>query len=150
MKYPRYPVYRESGVQWLGEIPAHWEVKRLKYLADCFGGGTPDKSKDQYWTGNIPWVSPKDMSVSAIHDSEDHISEEGLRESATRLIPTNSVLVVVRSGILRHTIPVAINKVPVSLNQDLKALVSKEILQSRYLAYFIVGLNKALLVDCNS
>lgn len=145
MNLPRYSAYKPSGVPWLGEIPAHWEVKRLKYLANCYGGGTPSKGNAEYWNGDIPWVSPKDMACQFITDSEDHITEEAIQESATKIIEQGAVLVVVRSGILRHTIPVAINKVRVALNQDLKALVPQKMLRGEFLKYYIQGLNGSLL-----
>ena len=136
---------RDSGVDWLGEIPAHWEVKRLKFSVRMFGGGTPAKDDPEYWSGDIPWVSPKDMGPHFIDDAEDHITEVAIRESATRLVPPGSVLVVVRSGILKHTIPVGITTVDVALNQDLKALLPSGELEARYLAYFIQGFQPALL-----
>ena len=145
MKFPSYERYRKSGVEWLGDIPEHWELKRLKFLVNCFGGGTPSKANGEYWTGDIPWVSPKDMSGQVVTDTVDHITEDAVQESATKLIESGAVLVVVRSGILRHTIPVAINIPRVALNQDMKALVPRSHLRSDFLKYFIQGLNKSLL-----
>lgn len=85
-------------------LPEAWEIKKLRYLTTVVGGGTPDKSKPEFWGGNIPWVSPKDMKKSEISDTEDHITAEGLQSSATKLVDPYTVLVVVRSGILRHSI----------------------------------------------
>ena len=80
------------------------------------GGGTPAKGQQEYFTGTIPWVTPKDMKSSTISDSIDHITEEAIAHSSTNLVPENSVLMVIRSGILKHTLPVAINRVPVTIN----------------------------------
>ena len=91
-----------------------------------FGGGTPLKSHPEYFTGSIPWVSPKDMKSLVINDSIDHITEEAIAHSTTNLVPTNSVLMVIRSGILKHTLPVAVNSLPVTINQDMKAFVPNE------------------------
>jgi len=121
-----YAEYKDSGVAWLGEVPAHWEVKPLKYLVSFSGGGTPSRENLDYWDGNIPWVSPKDMKQERVTDAEEHITEFAIKESSTSLQKVGQVLIVVRSGILKHTIPVAINDVPVSLNQDMKALDFKE------------------------
>ncbi len=145
MRRPAYPKYKDSGVQWLGEVPEHWEVKKLKNLFRCFGGGTPSKSNAAFWEGDIPWVSPKDMHEKTISDTEDHISESAIVESATQIVPTGSTLIVVRSGILKHTLPVATNVIPVALNQDMKALVSNGAMKNVYLTYFIQGHNKSLL-----
>ena len=101
-------------------------VKELGSICKVLGGGTPSKKQPAYWVGDIPWVSPKDMSTDEIHDSEDHISERAINESTTNLIPVGSILVVTRSGILKHTLPVATNSVPVTINQDIKAFVPSD------------------------
>jgi type I restriction enzyme S subunit len=94
-------------------------------LVTIYGGGTPTRSNPDYYGGNIPWVTPKDMKSWEISDSQITITQQGLEESATRLIPTSSVLLVIRSGVLKHSLPVAISRRPVAINQDMKALVSK-------------------------
>lgn len=113
---------KDSGVEWLGQVPEGWEVMPLKSLARMSGGGTPTKDRLEFWDGDIPWVSPKDMKVARVSSSEDNITPLGLASSATSMVPAGSLLVVFRSGILRHTLPVAINDVPVTLNQDMKAV----------------------------
>jgi type I restriction enzyme S subunit len=87
------------------------------------------------------------MKFFQIFETQDHITSAAIRSSACILIPVDSVLTVVRSGILQHTIPVAINKVPVCLNQDMKALLPEEGIVSKYLAYLIQGLQEHLLDD---
>ena len=139
-----YASYKQSGVPWLGAIPSDWRVEKLKFFAKFVSGGTPSKDEPMYWGGDIPWVSPKDMKQALIRDTEDSITSEGLRSSPCTLIPPNSVLTVVRSGILQHTIPVAINTVPVTLNQDMRALIPDRRVDSRYLAYQIEGCQKEL------
>jgi len=118
-RFKPYPTYKDSGVEWLGEIPAGWSLKRLKRVVRFQGGGTPTKNNIEYWRGNIPWVSPKDMKVSMVLDTEDKITAEAICESATKLVPAGSVLIVVRSGILVHSIPVALAGREVTLNPDL-------------------------------
>lgn len=138
-------VMKDSGVSWLGGIPAHWDAKRLKFVVSTFGGGTPNTGKPEYWNGDIPWVSPKDMKCDFIETTEDYLTEIGVAESATKIVPVDSVLIVVRSGILRHTIPVARNTVEVALNQDMKALVASERLRPGFIHWFISGLQGGLL-----
>jgi type I restriction enzyme, S subunit len=138
---------KDSGVEWLGKVPQHWEVRKLKFIASFAGGGTPSKENPDYWTGNIPWISPKDMKFPIIVDTEEHITKEAIYDSTTRVIQPWAVLIVVRSGILRHTIPVALNAVPAAINQDLKAVIPKNFLSSRYLAYLINGHQKILLME---
>lgn len=139
------PKMKSSGIEWLGDVPKHWRHKRLKYVCRFVGGGTPDTDRPEFWNGDIPWVSPKDMKSFEIVDTADHITELGLRASATQLISPGTVLLVVRSGILRHSIPVAMNRVPVTLNQDMRALVTSTEIVPRYLARFIEGNQQELL-----
>jgi len=118
---------------------------KLKYLCRIIGGGTPSKARADFWAGDIPWVSPKDMKAFRISGAQDHITPAAVADSATQIVPTSSVLVVVRSGILQHSIPIAINQVPVALNQDMKALIPSAVLMPDFLAYFIAGSQERLL-----
>ena len=141
-----YPAYKDTEVEWLGEVPEHWEVHRLKYTVLFTGGGTPSKANASFWSGHIPWVSPKDMTRDRLHDTADHISNEAVTASATSIVEPGAVLMVVRSGILRRTIPVAINIVPMALNQDMKALRPRHgNIKSEYLQLLIQGNQTALL-----
>ena len=110
-----------------------------------FGGGTPSKSHPEYFAGSIPWVSPKDMKSSVINDSIDHITEEAIAHSTTNLVPANSVLMVIRSGILKHSLPVAINSLPVTINQDMKAFVPNETVKTAFLMHFFKAIENDVL-----
>lgn len=94
----------------------------LGNLVRSQGGGTPSKRNPDYWNGDIPWVSPKDMKRDFIGDAEDHISDAALAETNSRLVPVNSILVVVRGMILARHVPLAVSVAPVAINQDMKAL----------------------------
>src|SRR5690606_541330 len=96
----------------------------------------------------IPWVSPKDMKIERITGTEEYITEEALRTSAAELVSAGALLLVVRSGILRHTIPAAINEIPVTLNQDMKAVrPASDICSSDFLLRWVQGLNALLLLQ---
>jgi type I restriction enzyme S subunit len=136
---------KPSGIDWLGDVPEHWEVVPLKFLAKFAGGGTPAKENLDFWAGDIPWVSPKDMKSELIEDTEDHITSEALAASATSMVPAGTVLMVVRSGILKHTIPVAISVKAVSLNQDMKAMLFGRRMEPSYFALLVRGNQNALL-----
>ncbi|WP_167146461.1 restriction endonuclease subunit S [Pseudomonas sp. OTU750018] len=147
MSFPRYPEYKDSGVEWLGKVPGHWHISKLKHFTHFVGGGTPSRDKLEFWNGDIPWVSPKDMKSERITGAEECITEEGLLSSSSSLIAKDRVLMVVRSGILKHTIPVAINDVPVALNQDMKALkFAREKCLSSFFWRWVQGLNDRLLL----
>jgi type I restriction enzyme S subunit len=136
---------RDSGLELIGKIPAHWEVKPLKRLVTFTGGGTPNKNTLAFWNGEIPWVSPKDMKYEEISRSQDTITELGLRKSSAKLILANSILVVVRGMILARTFPVGINTVPVTINQDMKALTPRAEVDPAYLMYLLAGMGSHVL-----
>ena len=141
---PNAPL-RDSGIPWLGKIPAHWESSPLRFLTTSMGGATPDKANSDYWSGTIPWVSPKDMKRDQISDAEDHVTEDAVTDSALHMIPANSVLVVVRGMILAHSFPVAITTEPVTINQDMKAIQCGPLLNPHFLQAVFQGLASALV-----
>jgi type I restriction enzyme M protein len=108
------------------EVEEGWEWVELGEVATQYSGGTPSKQNPEFWEGSIPWVSPKDMKVDFLTDTEDHISEDAIRSSATKLAEANTILVVVRSGILQHSLPVAITTKRMCFNQDIIAIKSDE------------------------
>lgn len=118
----------------------------LASLCDGISGGTPSTYNAAFWDGSIPWVSPKDMKAGELFDSEDHISQLAVEETVP-LVPANSVLVVVRSGILQRTVPIAVNRVPVSINQDIRAFVPRDSqqLSSDFLAVYLEAQRQAML-----
>ena len=123
-----------------------WRIVLITEVChSIFGGGTPPKSHPEYFTGAIPWVSPKDMKSSVISDSIDHITDEAITHSTTNLVPANSVLMVIRSGILKHTLPVAINSIPVTINQDMKAFVPNEAVKTTFLMHYFKAIEKDVL-----
>lgn len=126
-----------------------WEEKKLEEVVDFRGGGTPSKSVKKYWNGDIPWVSPKDVKTKEIFGSIDHVSQEAILNSATNLLPENSILIVVRSGVLAHTIPIAITRNKVTINQDLKALILKSLIDADYLYYACLANEAKLLNQVN-
>ncbi|WP_290653476.1 restriction endonuclease subunit S [Idiomarina sp.] len=134
---------KKSDVAWLGEIPRHWETKRLRFLMTMSGGLTPRTSEPRYWGGDIPWVSPKDMKSERLSSSIDTLTEDALNETTLRLYPPGKVLIVVRGMILAHTFPVAVNEVPVTVNQDMKVLETT--MNPEYLAVLLRGIQSLVL-----
>jgi len=104
------------------ELPTGWAWMRMSDLGDFCGGKTPSTQRSTYWDGEIPWITPKDMKKPLLSDSEDKVTQAAV-DDGLALIPPQSVLIVVRSGILRRTVPTALNAVETTINQDLKALV---------------------------
>jgi type I restriction enzyme S subunit len=141
---PKAPL-KPSGLDWLGDIPKHWTVIKLGYLVTLQGGSTPRTSKDEYWSGNIPWASPKDIKQPVLSDTIDHVSELALSETGLSLIDHPVLLLVVRGMILAKNIPTSLTAVPMTVNQDMKALRphAKHILPE-YLKLVFDGLQEPL------
>lgn len=115
---------RESG----------WNTVKLKDICDFIGGGTPSKQVENFWCGNIPWISSSDLIESSIWEINitRHITAEAVAKSATHICPRNTVLVVSRVGVGK----VAIAPFEVCTSQDFTNLVSKKH-DARFLAYCI-------------
>jgi type I restriction enzyme, S subunit len=111
-----------------------WEQRPLGRCARFLSGGTPNKSRAEFWDGDIPWVSSGEMTEARIYDARLHISPEGA-EDGSRLVPTNTVLVVVRGMSLAKEFRVAITKREIAFNQDLKALACEPDVDSEFLFY---------------
>lgn len=130
---------KDSGVACLGEVPAHWGVSPLKFLVSFSSGGTPSKDNRSYWDGDVPWASAKDLKVEILSDTADHITQHALEAGAASLLPTDTVLVVVRGMILARTFPVTQIAVPMAINQDLKGLVPNSMMNARFLVWLLRG-----------
>ena len=111
---------------------AKWQQRQLGDCLTLRSGGTPSKARNDYWGGDIPWVSCKDMKVGRIHDAEDHLTPLGA-ENGTRLVPENTILFVVRGMILARDFPIAMTKRTVAFNQDLKAAEPADFIDNEFL-----------------
>ncbi|HOX00966.1 MAG TPA: restriction endonuclease subunit S [Candidatus Paceibacterota bacterium] len=107
-------------------------------------GGTPDRSNHAFWSGRIPWVSPKDMKVDVLMDAEEHISEEAL-EQRSKLVEAGTIFIVVRGMILAHTFPVAVTGRPMAFNQDMKALRVSGDFDTKYVFHWLRHRARAIL-----
>lgn len=125
----------------------NWDTDAVENLcAEIYGGGTPSKAHPEYYEGgDIPWVSSKDMKTDVLYDSQIRINQLGVENSTAKMVPINSVIMVIRSGILKHTLPVAINAVPITVNQDLKVFIPNERVLPLFLMYLFKMLEKDIL-----
>lgn len=127
----------------------HWVPVRLGDIGTWFGGGTPSKSRAEYWQGGtIPWISPKDMGPMVLTGTQDHVTEAAVRGSSTRMIPAGSVAIVVRSGILERTVPIAIVPFAATLNQDMKAVAPVSDVDPRWVAWGMRAAEQRILAEC--
>ncbi|OCH40715.1 restriction endonuclease subunit S [Aliivibrio fischeri] len=112
-----------------------WPIEKLGSLVSIKGGGTPSKKVEEYWNGNIPWASVKDLKSRILLRTEDSITQLGVDKSATNVIPKNTIIIPTRMALGK----VAIAGVDLAINQDLKALFinNESILDKEFLARFL-------------
>lgn len=149
----------------IGNIPSDWNVKKVKDYTDIVTGGTPSTQNGRFWGGNIRWMNSGELNKKNIYDVEKRITEEGLINSSTSLIPLNCVLVgLAGQGKTRGT--VAINFVPLCTNQSIAAILPNKTFDSKFVYHNLDnrylelrslstgeggrgGLNKNILLNVN-
>ena len=120
-----------------------WRTVPMKSEVKLLSGGTPKKSEDRYWDGTIPWVSSGEMVQRRISDTELHVTDEGVT-NGTKLVPANTVLVVVRGMSLAKEFRVSLTLRPVTFNQDLKALKPSAKIDPGFLFYYLQSQRHAI------
>jgi type I restriction enzyme, S subunit len=128
------PPLRESCVDWLGPIPPHWTVERLKFVARMESGHTPSRTNPDLWLNpSVPWITLNDVGrireVEFLDETVNRISEAGLAASSARILPTGTV-VLSRDATIGRT---AIMAKPMATSQHFANWVCGERLRPRYL-----------------
>ncbi len=136
-----YAAGREPATQ---EPVDEWRKTTLGTVADFISGGTPSKSRSDYWGGSMPWVSAKDMKRLQLRETEDKVTTAGVA-NGTREVPANTVLILVRGMTLLNDVPVCITERPMTFNQDVKALRPKSTVAEDFLPYLVLGNKDRLL-----
>jgi type I restriction enzyme, S subunit len=99
-----------------------WKKGCLGDVASFIGGGTPKRDCSEYFEGSICWATSKDMKSEFLADTQEHITSQAVKESSTNIVPIGTILIVIKSKILMHSLPLAITKVPICFNQDIKGI----------------------------
>lgn len=107
----------------------------LANVGTWHSGGTPARSNASFWTGSIPWISPKDMKIPELDHSAEMVTQAAV-DAGAKLMPPDTIMIVVRGMILAHTFPVARTLVPAAFNQDMKALVVSTDFRAKYTQYW--------------
>lgn len=136
MKLKPYPEYKESGVEWMESLPKAWEVSPLKYHFKIIGGSTPKSDREEYWDGNITWVTPSDLSKLSsfsIKNSQRKITLAGLNSCGSTLVPAGSIILSTRAPIGS----IAYAKEELCTNQGCKSLVPDAKTNSMFYTYLL-------------
>lgn len=130
----------------VGIIPTDWEVIDFGIAAEkIIGGGTPSRSNSNYWGNEIPWVTVKDFATFNSSYTQEYITKEGLKNSASHLIPKGTIITSTRMALGKAVI----YDVDVSINQDLKAIIPKRNIDTIFL-YHWFQFNSKFIEDLGS
>jgi type I restriction enzyme S subunit len=128
---------KDSGIEWLGEIPAHWSYSSLKWFSKIYSGGTPSKDIEEYWIdGTIPWLNSGCVNQWDITEVSDYITEDAFNNSSAKWIPNQS-LVIALAGQGKTKGMVAQVKFETTCNQSLGVIVPNEKINNRFLQYWL-------------
>jgi type I restriction enzyme S subunit len=132
-----------------GLIPDGWTPTKIRNCGRIVGGMTPSIERPEFWNGDIPWVTPKDIKADALADSKLRVTSAALEQTSLRKVPPGSVLLVVRGMILSRKVPVARAVRPLTINQDIKAIVPFDGIWSEFLQLRLQSAHRefAFLID---
>ena len=137
---------KDSGIEWIGEIPEDWEVERIKNRYYTISGATPKSGVEEYWDGDITWITPADYKTEDIlvSKSRKQITSAGLNSCGTTLVPKNSIIVSNRAPIGA----IALAGVDLCTNQGCKSLVKKDnSVVNRFFYYYLTIFSLLLKIN---
>lgn len=139
-----YVKMKDSGVEWIGEVPEHWAVGKIGFFARVVNGSTPSKLRADYWDSkDVPWLSSGSVNQYHVSEASDYITELALKECSVELLPAGSVIVgMIGQGKTRGMS--ALTKIEATINQNLAAVIPKSGITSEFLHYLFQAAYKAL------
>ena len=126
---------KDSGVEWIGEIPKTWNIAAIKRNFNIKSGATPITTREEYWGGSIPWITPADYKTEDVYVYEGRrcLSEMGYNACGVSIIPKESIIFSKRAPIGT----VCINKVPLCTNQGCLSCIPREKTNNKYFYYLM-------------
>lgn len=145
MSFPRYPEYKDSGVEWLGEVPAHWGVWKLAHAFAQIGSGTTPKTdnRDYYDGGDIPWVNTGDLNDGDLDECEKRITALAIIDhSSLKTYPAGSLLIAMYGATIGK---LAILNFAATVNQACCVFAGKSEIASKFMFYWFLGLRQQII-----
>ena len=130
---------KDSGVDWIGQIPQGWGVGKVKYFSQISAGATPDRNNSLFWNGNINWMSSGEINQGIVKHTSETITDLALKRTSTKLLPNGTVMLALNGqGKTKGT--AAVLAIESASNQSLASfIVDNKILNNMYLYYFFVA-----------
>ena len=140
---------KNSGIEWIGEMPAHWKTPEIKYIAKISSGGTPDRNHPEYWNGDINWVKTGELQDNEIYETEEKITEFALENSSAKIFDRDTVLIAMYGqGKTRGM--TALLKEPSATNQACAGIsITSDDVSTDFLWIFLRGAYYALREKAN-
>jgi type I restriction enzyme S subunit len=145
MSFPRYPEYKESGVEWLGVVPGHWEVWKLSHSFAQIGSGTTPKTdnREYYDNGAIPWVNTGDLNDGTLEECEKRITALAINDhSSLKTYPPGSLLIAMYGATIGK---LAILNFSATVNQACCVFAGKSEIASKFMFYWFLGLRQQII-----
>ena len=130
---------KDSGVDWIGQIPEGWRTGKIKYYAEISAGSTPDRTNELFWNGDIPWMASGEVNQGVVTHTAEKITKLGLRNTSTKLLSKGTVMLALNGqGKTKGT--AAILNIETASNQSLASFdVNNEVVNGYYLYYYFVS-----------
>ena len=135
-----YPAYKPSGVSWLGDVPAHWEVRKLGQIARVFNGATPNRVQSAYWkNGTVPWLNSSKVNERVVVKPSELVTQQAVQECSISLVPSGSVILgLVGQGRTRGMS--ALLGIETTISQNLAAIVPTTVANGKFLHHLLTAL----------
>lgn len=142
----KYDSYKDSGIEWIGEIPSHWGVKKTKVIGKTLAGGTPSTDNPDFWNGDIPWLQSGKVQNNIIvpEDVDKYITELGLSKSATKMISANAVLVALTGATCGNVGLLTFNS---TANQSVVGIEFKKSYIPKFNYYQFLSIREQILIS---
>ena len=130
---------KDSGIDWIGQVPEGWEVGKIKYFSQISAGATPDRNNSLFWNGNINWMSSGEVNQGIVKHTSETITDLAIKRTSTKLLPNGTVMLALNGqGKTKGT--AAVLAIESASNQSLASfIVDNKILNNMYLYYFFVA-----------
>lgn len=145
MSFPRYPKYKDSGVDWLGEVPQHWDVWKLAHAFTTIGSGTTPKTdqREYYDEGEIPWINTGDLNDGELESCDKRITALALADhSSLKVYPAGSLLIAMYGATIGK---LAMLRFPATVNQACCVFAGTSPIASKFMFYWFFGLRQQIL-----
>ena len=145
MSLPRYPKYKDSGSEWLGVVPVHWEVWKLAHAFEIIGSGTTPKTdkREYYDEGDIPWINTGDLDDGDLENCDKRITTIALADhSSLRLYPAGSVLIAMYGATIGK---LAMLRFPATVNQACCVFAGTSPIVAKFMFFWFLGLRQQIL-----